>query len=162
MAFDAYLKIDGITGECTAKDHQNQIKITGYSHGVQQRLSGDISTAGYRTGGGCTHGFIRFTKQLDLASPALYMSCSQGKNHASAEFAFYRAGGDRLKYLTVKLTNVNIASISVAQSENDQFPLEEVELAYAKIEWEYSATKSDASTGGSSTGSWNLEAHDVN
>ena len=156
MAFDAYLNIAGIKGDCTDKSHEGQIKIISFGHSVAQKLSGDVAASGYRTGGGCEHGYVSFSKQLDLASPVLYQKCSAGDNLDTAEFSFYRAAGTKTKYLTVKLSNVNIANISVRQDQGMNFPEEVVELAYQKIEWTYTGTDSTGKPTGDSSGSWDL------
>ena len=44
MAFDCFLKIDVIPGECTDDKHKEWIEILSYSHGVSQLSSGSVST----------------------------------------------------------------------------------------------------------------------
>ena len=46
MAFDAFLKIDGVPGESTDDKHKDWIEVLSYSTGVSQKSSGSASTAG--------------------------------------------------------------------------------------------------------------------
>ena len=46
MAFDAFLKIDGIPGESTDSKHKDWIEVLSYSTGITQPTSGSASTGG--------------------------------------------------------------------------------------------------------------------
>lgn len=46
MAFDAFLKINGIPGEALDEQHRDWIEITGYRFGTQQGTSATASSAG--------------------------------------------------------------------------------------------------------------------
>ena len=43
MAFDTFLKIDTIDGECTDDKHKGWIEVFSFSHGVAQTGAGTIS-----------------------------------------------------------------------------------------------------------------------
>ena len=55
MAFDAFLKIDGIPGESSDDKHKDWIEILSYSHGVSQSGSGSRSSGGARSAERCDH-----------------------------------------------------------------------------------------------------------
>ncbi len=46
MAFDAFLKIDGIPGESTDDKHKDWIEITSYSQAIHQPASSTASSVG--------------------------------------------------------------------------------------------------------------------
>lgn len=46
MAFDAFLKIDGIPGESTDDKHKEWIEIASYRQGVSQPASATASSVG--------------------------------------------------------------------------------------------------------------------
>jgi type VI protein secretion system component Hcp len=45
MAFDAYIKIEGIPGEALDEQHRNWIEVNSYSFGTQQSTSATASSA---------------------------------------------------------------------------------------------------------------------
>ena len=55
MAFDAFLKIDGIEGESTDKTHPGEIEIQSFSWGVSNTASGGAGGGG-GAGKGLVHG----------------------------------------------------------------------------------------------------------
>ncbi len=53
MAFDAFLKIDGIPGESTDDKHKDWIEILSFSHGLSQAATGSRSSGGAATAERC-------------------------------------------------------------------------------------------------------------
>ena len=49
MAFDCFLKIEGVPGESTDDKHGDWIELLSYSHGVSQPSSGAQSSGGARS-----------------------------------------------------------------------------------------------------------------
>jgi type VI secretion system secreted protein Hcp len=142
MAFDCFLKIDGIPGESTDDKHKDQIEILSYSHGVQQESSGSASTAGGRGSQRCDHEDFTIVHTLDKASPKLALFCCSGKHIPSIIMEICRATGDKQKYMEYKLTDAMVSGVRPAGSskENEPIPLEQVSFSYGKIEWIYTAT----------------------
>ena len=62
MAFDAFLKIEGIEGESTDKTHPGEIEIGSYSWGVEQ--PGSVGGGGGGTGRVVAQDF-HFTTKLN-------------------------------------------------------------------------------------------------
>jgi type VI secretion system secreted protein Hcp len=107
---------------------------------------------------------FKVIKHLDKASTKLYEFCCNGKHVAGVTLELCRAGGDKMKYLEVKMENVVIASAqSGGQSEGDDgFPTENVSFNFAKVKWTYTQQKrTDGSGGGNVAGGWDLTANKV-
>jgi type VI secretion system secreted protein Hcp len=165
MAFDAFLKIDGIPGESTDDKHKDWIELLSYSFGMDQPSSATDSSAG----GGTTERVdiqdFEVVKHLDKASTKLYENCCTGKHIATVTMELCRAGGDKLKYLEVKMENVVISRAkSTGKSEStDGFPTESVSFNFGKVKWTYTQQKrADGSGGGNVAGGWDLTANKVN
>ena len=158
--FDAYLKIEGVPGECTTAGFEGQIEILSYSHGVSQSASMSASTAGGATTGRCSHADFNVAKELDKASAILAQKCSDGSHIPTVTLTLTRAGGsERVPYMEYKLTRCIISSISIGGGK-ESFPNESVNFNYGKIEWTYTQQKqADGSGGGKTTGSWNLQTN---
>ena len=69
MAFDAFLKIDGIPGESSDDKHKDWIEILSFSHGLSQPASGSRSSGGAASAERCNHSDFSIVKTLDKASP---------------------------------------------------------------------------------------------
>lgn len=159
MAFDAFLKLDGIKGEATDKDHKDEIVIQSYSFSVSQTGSG-VGTAGGHAGGKASFGDLAIMKSLDAASPNLYVACAKGTIMKTGVMTVRRAGGDNpVEYLKIELEDVMITSIAPSGSASD-VPFESVSLAYGKIKWTYK--QQDPTTGGASgdvAAGWDLKTN---
>jgi type VI secretion system secreted protein Hcp len=149
MAFDAFLKIDGIPGESTDDKHKDWIEITHFNHSIAQEASSTASSAGGAT-------------LLDKASPKIYEACCTGKHIKDVTVELCRAGGDKQKYLEIKLEQVIISSVASSGTTGDGFPNESVSFSYGKIKWTYVQQKrSDGTGGGNVSAGWDLTANKV-
>ena len=110
MAFDAFLKIDGIPGESTDDKHKDWIEVLSYGLGIQQPASATASSSGGATSERANFQDFSITKALDKASPKLALACANGTHIASITLELCRAGGDKLKYMEYKLTNCIISA----------------------------------------------------
>ena len=147
MAFDAFLKIDGIPGESTDDKHKDWIEILSYSHGLSQPAAGARSTGGAASAERCNHQDFSIVKVLDKASPKLALYCCNGTHIKSVKLELCRATGDKQKYMEYLMSDVIVSSVRPGGSAQggETLPLEEVSFNYGKIEWSY--TETDHQTG---------------
>lgn len=157
---DAYVKIEGIPGESTAKGFEKQIEVMSYHHGVSQSTDISASSSGGATTGRTTHADFQITKALDTASPVLLQRCSDGTHIPSLTLTLVRSGGDsKVPFMTYTLTNLVVSNVNYGGSK-DGLPTESVSFNYGKIEWVYTQQKRAGGGGsGNTTGSWNLETN---
>ncbi len=159
MAFDCFLKIDGVDGESSDDKHADWIELLSFSHGVSQSSSGAASSGGGRSAERCDHQDFSVVKTLDKASPKLSLFCCNGTHIASVKMELCRAGGDKQKYMEFAMSDVIVASVRPGGSAEggEALPLEEVSFNYGKIEWTY--TETDHKTGkpkGDVKANWDL------
>jgi type VI secretion system secreted protein Hcp len=142
MAFDCFLKIDGIPGESTDDKHKDQIEILSFNHGLSQPRSGSSSTGGGRSSQRCDHQDFSIVKTLDKASPKLALACCNGGHIKEITMELCRATGNKQKYMEYKLSDAIVSSVRPGGSAQggEELPLEEVSFNYGKIEWIYTAT----------------------
>jgi len=164
MAFDAFLKIDGIDGESTDDKHKGWIEVLSFNHGATQPPSATASSAG----GGTTervnvHDLV-ITKHVDKASPKLLENCCNGKHIGTVTIELCRAGGDKLKYMEMKYEQVIISGVQAggAAQGGDNLPTETISFNPGKLKHTYTQQKrADGSGGGNVTGGWDLTANKV-
>jgi type VI secretion system secreted protein Hcp len=158
MAFDAFLKIDGIPGESTDDKHKDWIEVLSFSTGISQPASATASSAGGATAERANFQDFTISKLLDKASPKLAVACADGTHIKEVKLEICRAGGDKVKYMELKLTNCIVSSAVVGGGGGE--PTETASFNYGKIEWIYTQQKrADGSGGGQVAAGWNLETN---
>jgi type VI secretion system secreted protein Hcp len=160
MAFDAFLKIEGVPGESTDDKHKDWVEIYSYSFGISQPTSGSASTSGGATAERANFQDFTIVKSLDKASPKLALYCADGTHIKEVKLELCRAGGDKVKYMEYKLSNCVISSYRPGGSAQggEALPLEEVSFNYGKIEWIYTQQKrADGAGGGQVAAGWDLQ-----
>jgi type VI secretion system secreted protein Hcp len=153
MAFDAFIKIEGIPGEALDEQHKDWIEVTGYSFGTHQGTSATASSAGGASSGRTTVSDFTFTKNLDKSSCKLIEISCAGDHLKEVVLTLHRAGGEKQKYFEITLEEVIISSYS--QHANDGVPTESLSLNYGRIKTIYTQQKrTDGAGGGNVAGGW--------
>jgi len=143
MAFDAFLKLDGIPGESFDANHKGEIEILSFSWGV-------TNTAGSASGGGGGTGKasfqdIHFSHKVDKASPLLFLKCATGQHIPTAALTVRKAGPVPLEYLKIKMTDVLVSSYSVGGASSGT-PTDQFSFNFAKIEFSVAPISRDGTT----------------
>ncbi len=162
MASDAYLKIECINGESEDERHRNWIEVSNVLYAVHQPRADVLSTAGGHTTGRADLYPITFKKLTDTSSPLLLQTCATGKTIPKATFEFLQADGDGkpITYFKIDLENLIIASIT-PDSGDGGIITERVQLAFAKIKWNYVKQSIRGGSQGNTSGGWDCSAHKV-
>jgi type VI secretion system secreted protein Hcp len=113
MAYDAFLKIDGIQGDSLDFFHKDEINITSFSWGSSR--AGARGAGGGGGDGKVSFQDIHFSKFVDKSSPVLMRSCASGTHYKTALLTLRKAGGDPTAVETgvfykIVLTDVLISS----------------------------------------------------
>lgn len=159
--FDAFIKIDTITGESDDSKHKGEIEVFSFSWGVNQTGSSSSGT-GAGSGKAQVHDFS-FTKKTDKASPILFMKCASGEHIKEANFVCRKAGGTPVEFLKYKFTDVIITSCTTGgNAQGAEVPIESVTLGFTKCELDYQAQGPDGKPlGGPVHGGWNMKTNVV-
>lgn len=145
MAYDAFLKLDGIDGEVSAKGYEKWIEVMSFSWGAS-----NVGTSASGGGGGAgkvSFQDIHFTSGFSKASPLLFLKCATGEHIKQGLLSLRKAGGDAnaSEFLKIKLEDVLISSVEHAGAEHgDEVPMEEVSLNFVKIDMLYTAPDGSA------------------
>jgi len=135
-----YLKLPGIEGESQRVDHEGEIDV--------RAISWNVSSNGRAT---CIDDLL-IIKQVDLSSPGLLMGQVQGTVYRDGVLSARRDSGDSsFDFLVIRMSNVQVTSLSTDGSVGDPGLTEKVTLSFEKARYEYTRVNEDHSPGETST-----------
>lgn len=147
MAFDAFLKIDGIDGESTDDKHKNWIEILSFSWGLTQPATGSGSSGGARSSERVTASDFSIVKTIDKTTPKLMEKVCNGEHIKEIKLELCRNTGAKEKYAEYVMKDVLISSWRPGGSAQggETLPLEEVTFNPGEMKLTYVIT--DQKTG---------------
>jgi type VI secretion system secreted protein Hcp len=140
MPSDAFLLIDGITGESVAME--KNIELDGYSFSGSNPA--DVTGKGL-SAGKVSMGEFNFSCPTDTSSYQILKDLYTGQHIATATLSVRKAGGGTQPYvyLTVTMTKVYITSWSFGGGSSG-IPNQSVTLAYEEVKFEYFTQDTDS------------------
>ena len=158
MAFDAFLKIDGIPGESTDDKHKNEIQLESFSWGAQQ--TGTRARGGGGGAGKVAMDDFSFVMRMNKASPKLMLSCANGTHIKSAILTCRKAGKDQQEYLKFTFSDLLVSNYETGGSHAaDLIPVDKVSINFSKVEFEYKEQKASGALGGTVKTGWDLKTN---
>ena len=155
MAFDAFLKIDGIPGESTDAAHKDYIEILSYSHGLSQPASNTASSVGGASAERVSFGAFSITKLVDKATPKLFDAACTGRHIKEVILEVNRAGGEKTQFLKIRMEQVLISSYQ--HDGGGDFPTESISFTPGKFHISYTQQKrGDGAPSGNIAAGWDL------
>ena len=148
---DIFLAIDGIPGDSTDAQHQNQISIESFAF-----LAKRPST---RTVGAVRFSGLRLDKVYDVSSPRILSAATSGRHLKSATVTF-STGSDQggTNVLTYKLSDVAVSSYEQGGANPDTKALgsleEEIGLSPARVQVTEKTFGANGGAGPPVTSSW--------
>jgi type VI secretion system secreted protein Hcp len=154
MAFDAFLKLDGIEGGSQDAFHKGEIEVLSFSWGdTVQNARNAANNAGQGAGRGSRGLNFTFVKNYDKASPMLFLKACQGSTIATGVLSCRKAGSDQTRdaaaqeFLKFTLSDILITSIvDGGQSQTDPGPMDQITLNFLKYELTYIPDSGDPTT----------------
>lgn len=127
-ASSIHLKLTGIDGESTSNQHKEKLKSISWTWGVS---NADAPGGGAGSGvGKSTFSDLTFTHKIDRASPLLGQSCATGTHINQGTLSVARLGASTLEYVVIKLRDVLVTAVTIADVSSDaQPPVETVCLS---------------------------------
>ncbi len=142
MAIDYHLKVEGVQGESQHAKHKDEIDILSWSWGSSNPVT--IVGSGMSAGKVSMSDLV-ISKRVDKSSPKLLGLNVTGKHVATATLTASKSTGGKTPedFLTIKLSEVYVASYQIGGSHGEDVGSESVSLAYGKIEYDYKEQKKD-------------------
>lgn len=154
MAVDMFLKLDGIDGESQDATHAKEIDVLAWSWGASQSGTTHMGQGG--GGGKVNVQDLSITKYVDSATNNLLQRTFDGKHIKEATLVVRKAGGTPLEYLTIKMTDVMVSSVSTGGSGGEDRLTENVVLNFSKVEIIYKPQKEDGSADADKLAGWDI------
>jgi type VI secretion system secreted protein Hcp len=157
MAFDYFLRIDGVAGESADAKHKGEIEVESWSWGE--------ANAGPHLGGGGGGGRVEmqdfhFVAPVSKASPTLLLACATGHHYKSAVLTCRQVGKAQQEFLTFTFSDVLVSSFAIGgTAASEVAPIDQVSLNFSKIQVEYKEQKADGSLGTSTKVGWDVKTH---
>ena len=147
MAYDAFLKLDGIAGESQKANHIGEIDIMSFSWG-----SSNATSVG--TGTGASTGKVSISdfsimKSTDSASPNLFQKSCDGTVIGSGVVTLQRqTNAGAVPYLVYNFTNVYVTSIQWSGSGGSgDAPMESVSFCFEQGTVDYTPLDNNGAPG---------------
>jgi len=130
VSYQAYLKLEGIAGDCADPGHKDWMAVESFNqnvNGPQER--------GSRT----SMSDVAVTRLADRATPLLARATAEGRYFKEAVLELCVTDGAKPKFLEIRLTNVRVTNYGISGSpqSDTRTPYESLMLGFDKIEWLY-------------------------
>jgi type VI secretion system secreted protein Hcp len=139
---DMFLKVDGVTGECSDADHKGEIDVVSWSWAMDAPVSVTTGAAS----GMVSVGELYVVKRVDQSSPTLMRFLRNRKAVSSAQLVVRKAGTTPLEYFTIELQNVRINGLKAESHESDL--IEHLRLGFSKVKVSYTPQGATGARGG--------------
>lgn len=158
MAYDAFLKLEGMDGESTDDKYKGYVEVQSFSMGVTH-----LTTIGSATGGAgsgrTSVGELQIQKVVDKSSAVLFQKCCTGEHFSKGKLVVRKAGGTQMEYLIYSMENVFVTSIHFSSAGGEENANESLSLAYGKVGFDYTPQQADGKPGASIHGGWDQIAN---
>ena len=153
MTISAYLKLDGIQGECKTAGHEGEIELRDWRWG-SDKPSASARRAAARAP--ARSGFARssITKVVDTTSPALFMAEASGRAFVTGYVSILWSVGvnpGAFDYLKLELKVAAIKSIALSPAD---VPIEEIEIESGAIKMTLIPESADGQPQDPVSGGW--------
>lgn len=117
MAFEIFLRLKKVKGEAQADEKGETIDLLDFGWGGTQSGTTHMGSGG--GGGKADIGDLIVTKWVDKATATLFQFMSLGTHIESGELEVRKAGGTPMPYLTIRLKDIIVTSVSLNGGTDD-------------------------------------------
>jgi type VI secretion system secreted protein Hcp len=157
MAFDCYMKMEGLPGEAIADGHVGETEIYSWSFGASNPTTIGPGTEGSGAGRVSVSSF-NFMKKADKTSPSLFNKCCTGGHIPTVTITMRKAGGKQGPFLIYDFTQVFVDSIQWSGAPGgDDAPTESCSFSFAQVKIKYQLQDAKGDVGRPVLAGWNLQ-----
>jgi type VI secretion system secreted protein Hcp len=156
MAYDAFLKLTGITGESQKENHTGEIDLQSFSWGASN--SSSVGTGTGASSGKVSVSDFSIMKSTDSSSPVLFQKCCDGSVIATGVITLQRqVQAVATPYLVYNFTNVYVTSLQWSGSGGSgDAPMESVSFTFEVGTVDYTPLDDNGDPGTAIHGGWDV------
>lgn len=155
---DTHLKLDGVEGESTHKDHKGEIELLAWNWNVTNATT---ATSGGGSGKGKAEpGDLSFNHFYDKASPVIAKKCAQGVHFKEAVITARKSGEGQKDFLKITMKEVFITSAAPSGTGGGDIT-ESVSMSYGSIDFSYKPQDDKGGLGGEVKFGWNVKTTEI-
>jgi type VI secretion system secreted protein Hcp len=165
MAFDTFLKIDGLVDDTTSAAHQGLIPVYSFSWGASNPAVAGPTGGGGGGGGKVSFSSFNIMKKADKVSAALLLACASSTRYKSAVVTLFKTAGSATKAATTPFVEYDFNDVLVesiqwsGSSGGDDTPTESVSLTFSKVVYNSATQNPDGSMSANPPVGWDLKAN---
>ena len=131
MAFDIFLKIDGVDGGSQGEKFVKWITLESFSWGEEQVIANNADGAAT---GKPKAGQLKVAGPVQQSSPKLMLACAAGTHFQKVQLVVINTRNTASPFLKFELEEVLVSSYEVGGSSNsNQLPLDNFSLNFVKL-----------------------------
>ncbi len=145
MAFDAFLKIDGIDGDSTDDKHKDWTEVISFNFAIDRGVTHSSSGGGGMASGRPNWTQFEFIKAIDKSTPLLFKALAEAQ--AIKKITLELCRGQKQKFMQYVMEDCMVSSYTPngEAAGQDELPTETVAIAFSSMEFIY--TDTDQRTG---------------
>lgn len=155
MASDFHIKLTGVQGESTHKDHKDEIEIFAWNWNVSNPSS--FLSGGGSGKGKAQPGELQFVHNYDKASPVLAKRCVDGTHFDELVLSCHKSGEGQALYLTITLKEAFITAVAPGGASGGDIT-ESVTVSYKDVEFVYKPQSAKGDPKGDVQFGWDIES----
>ncbi len=130
------------------------LEVLDYSFDVEQTLNIGSQSSGAGAGK-ITFNPFSITKKIDRLSATLFDSCAAGRPLARVDLLVVKNAGNARPFVFVQHTMKLVAVKTIAYTDGDQSPREQISFEYGGLQIRYTTQRADGSSGEATVAGWN-------
>ncbi len=140
-------------GESQDANHPAWLEVKSFEFGAENPTTIGSATSGAGAGKFKLNPF-KITKDVDLASPYLYLACAAGAHYPTVLLSIQKAGGEQSDYLTFAFRMVFVTNITYSGGGGEEAPEESVEFVYGAMGIKYQQQTTTGAMSNKQFGEW--------
>ena len=104
---------------------------------------------------------ISFTKYVCKASPELMKACMSGRHINEATLVVRKAGDKPLEYMTIKINDIIVSSVSTGGSGGEDRLTENVTLNFSQVDYKYVEQTDTGAEGAKPDVKWDIAKNEA-
>ncbi|MBL8323502.1 MAG: type VI secretion system tube protein Hcp [Rubrivivax sp.] len=131
-----FLKLDGIRGTATDRNHRDEIEVTSYAQSFRNTVNFGFGSGG-ASSGRVRCGDVTLLKNIDNATPDLIMHVTTGRHIPEGVITFQRSGAQTFDYYIVRLRDVVVDAVEQIDPPGDGTLTEKISLKARQFQFTY-------------------------